>query len=335
MFEKARLKLTAQYVAIIMLVSFSFSAYIFKGVSSDFQKRLAVIEKRLTKEQLPRGWKMQGPVHEFFVKDFDDAKAAFVIMLIYANGMIFILSFAAGYYLAGKTLDPIESAMNKQKRFIADAGHELKTPLTALHTSIEVALRDKKLNLKEARKILKDSLSDVGDLNKLANDLIRLNLYQIGDNFLKEKIDMNKMVASVKKKMSNLAKKRGVRVKYKVNGTSLMANRDSLEKLLIILLDNAIKYTPKGGKVTLSVKKRSRSLVITVEDTGVGIAKRDRRRIFERFFRVDPSRSKIKTDGYGLGLSMAKEIVKLHKGTIRTKSKLGKGSTFTVRLPLS
>lgn len=161
MFTKARIKLTAQYVTIIMLVSFSFSTFLYRSISSDFQRRLNVIEQRLN-EETPRGWRMQKPVHDYFLQDLHDARTGLVLMLIYANGMIFLLSSAAGYYLAGQTLTPIERAMNKQKRFIADAGHELKTPLTALQTSIEVALRDKKLNLKDAKKVLKEGLDDVG-----------------------------------------------------------------------------------------------------------------------------------------------------------------------------
>jgi len=334
MFTKARIKLTSQYVAIIMLVSFSFSVFLYKSISSDFQRRLNVIENRLN-QKAPRGWRIQGPVHEYFLQDLHDARTGLLLMLVYANGMILLLSFAAGYYLAGKTLTPIEKAMNKQKRFIADAGHELKTPLTALHTSIEVALRDKNLNLKEARKVLKSGLDDVEGLNKLANDLIRLNLYQVGNGVSSERVNTKKIMANVRKKISPLAKKRGVRVGYEVKDFNIKANKESLEKLITILLDNAVKYTSKGGKVKLNIRKRSRSAIITIEDSGVGIAKKDKRRIFERFYRVDSSRSKDKVEGYGLGLSMAKQIIELHKGTISVKSKLGKGSTFIVKLPIS
>ena len=334
MFTKARIKLTSQYVTIIMLVSFSFSVFLYRSISSDFQRRLNVIETRLS-QRTPQGWRIQGPVHEYFLQDLDDARAGLLLMLIYANGMILLLSFAAGYYLAGKTLTPIEKTMNKQKRFIADAGHELKTPLTALQTSIEVAMRDKKLSLQEAKKVLREGLDDVNGLNKLANDLIRMSLYQAGNSITREEVSTKNIVADVRKKINPIAKKCGVKVKYEVNGLNINANRESLEKLLTILLDNAVKYTPKKGRVTLAIKKRNRNLIIKVEDSGVGIAKKDIRRIFERLYRVDSSRSKDKVEGYGLGLSMAKQIVELHKGTINVKSKLGKGSIFTVKLPLN
>lgn len=328
------MKLTAQYVAIIMLVSFSFSVFIYKTVSSDFQRRLNVIEKRLS-DEAPRGWRMQGPVHDYFVQDLLDARAGLILVLVYANSMILLLSSAAGYFLAGKTLAPIEKTMNKQKRFIADAGHELKTPLTALQTSIEVALRDRKLNLKDAKKVLKESLDDVGGLNKLANDLIRLTWYQAGNNFTREKVNTKQVVESVRKKINPIAKKREVKVNYEASGISINANKDSLEKLITILMDNAIKYTRKGGSISLSIRKSRKNLMIKVVDTGVGIAKKDLKLIFERFYRADSSRSKLKADGFGLGLSMAKQIVELHKGTIKVKSIVGKGSTFTVKLPLS
>lgn len=332
MFTKARIKLTAQYVAIIMLVSFSFSTFLYKSVSSDFQRRLNIIEKRLN-DEAPRGLKMQGPMHDYFLQDLHDARVGLLLMLVYANGMILLLSSAAGYFLAGKTLEPIEKAMNKQKRFIADAGHELKTPLTALQTSIEVALRDKKLSLKDAKKVLQESLYDVDGLNKLANNLIRLTWYQAGNNFTREEVSMKHLVKNVKKKIDPIAKKRGVKVKYEINGINIKANKASLEKLITILMDNAAKYTKKGGSINLSVRKSRKYLIIKVVDTGVGIAKKDIKHIFERFYRVDSSRSKLKADGYGLGLAMAKQIVELHKGTIKVKSKVGRGSTFTVKLP--
>lgn len=334
MFRQARVKLTAQYVAIIMLVSFSFSSFIYKTVSTDFQRRLNVIERRLS-DNAPRGWHMQGPVHEYFLQDLKDAKYGFLLTLIYANGMIFLMSSAAGYFLAGKTLEPIENAMNEQKRFVADASHELKTPLTALQTSIEVALRDKKLSLKDAKYVLKGNLDDVEGLKKLSNNLLALTTYQQnGDKMIKTKVSVKEVISVAYNKVLPLAKKKNIKVKINTKSYKLKANRESLEKLVTILLDNAVKYTNKGGKINLSASTGRRYLTLKVKDTGVGISKKDLPHIFDRFYQADQSRSKVASEGFGLGLSMAKKVVKLHGGSIKANSKVNKGSTFTVKLPL-
>lgn len=334
MFETARLKLTAWYVLIILLVSFSFSAFIYNGVTLEFQRRLNVIEQRF-RVDTPRGWQMHGPVHEFFVEDLNLARHRVLLMLLYANGVIFVLSAILGNYLAGKALQPIESAMDEQKRFIADASHELKTPLTALMTSIEVALRDKKLNLRGAKSTLKESLDDIECLKDLTSDLLTLTRYQQnGKKIPISKFKLPEALQSAVKQVSPVAKKKGVELKTQFNNLEIKANEESIEKLAVILLDNAIKYTPKGGKVTVATKKLRRFLALAVNDTGVGIPKRDLPHIFERFYRVDQSRTESRVEGFGLGLSVAKKIVDLHNGKISVKSKLGRGSTFIVRLPL-
>jgi two-component system sensor histidine kinase CiaH len=334
MFHSARLKLTAWYLVIIMAVSLSFSALIYRGVSLEFQRRLNVIEGRFNVEP-PRGWRMQGPVHEYFIEDLSAARTRLLFILLYTNGVILVLSAAAGYFLAGRTLAPIEKAMEEQRRFVADASHELKTPLTALQTSVEVALRNKKLNLKAARKALKESLEETASLNRLVNNLLSLARYQTGNNnFIKEEVDIAELVRAARKKIAPLAKEKGIALKLETKSLKLKANYESLEQLITILLDNAVKYTPKSGRVSVSLRKNKKHLIIKIADTGVGIAKKDLPHIFERFYRVDHSRCKSEVAGFGLGLSMAKKIVELHKGKIDVKSSPGKGSTFTVKFPL-
>ena len=334
MFHSARIKLTAWYLAIIMAISLSFSAVFFRGVTLEFQRRLNTIESRFNQER-PLGWRMMGPVHEFFIDDLREAKTRVLFILLYTNGVIFVLSGIAGYFLAGRTLAPIEQAMEEQKRFVADASHELKTPLTALQTSTEVALRNKKLSLKDAKNALKGNLEDLESLKKLTNDLLSLTSFQQNGNKLPlSKIDVGKIVNSAYKKIAPLAKKKNIIVQLDSKKVNIKSNEEILEKLIAILLDNAVKYTPGGGKVFLSVATGQRNLIINVKDTGVGIAKRDIPHIFDRFFRAEASRTKGATDGYGLGLSIAKQIVKLHNGSISVKSTPDKGSTFTVKLPL-
>ena len=334
MFKKARLRLTGWYLLIIMVISISFSAFIYRSVSMEFQRRLGVIETRLHQ----RGMRMSPPDNQTlnFIEDIKEAQKQVFFTLVYTNGVILIISGIAGYFLAGKTLKPIEDAMEDQKRFISDASHELKTPLTAMQTSTEVTLRDKNLKLKDAKHTLKGNLDDIDDLKLLTNNLLELTSYQQnGSNLLFEEVDLKDLVKKTVKKITPLADKKKVKIVTKTEKVAINANKESIKRLISILVDNAIKYTPKNGKISVFVTRKSRYAYVKVKDTGVGIPKKDLPCIFDRFYRSDKSRSKKGSGGYGLGLSIAKRIVDIHKGTIKVDSSPKKGSTFTVKLPIS
>jgi len=334
MFKKARLKLTAFYLAIIMTISLSFSAFIYQSVSSEFQRRLSIIETRLELQQ--RGFHLPPNRDSFFLEDLRLARRQVAFVLVYTNGVIFIFSAIAGYFLAGKTLSPIEAAMEDQKRFIADASHELKTPLTVLQTSTEVTLRTKKLSLSQAKHALRQNLEEIEKLKYLTNSLLSLTHYeQNGSHLTFQSTNLKSLVQKVIKQFTPLTQDKTIHLKTNLKPVTLAVHPESIEKALSILLDNALKYTPPKGTITVTLKKSKKSALISVSDTGIGISKHDLPHIFERFYRADTSRSKFSADGFGLGLSMAKRIVELHHGTIQTKSQPGRGATFTIRLPLN
>lgn len=333
MFTQARIKLTGWYLVVIMVVSLVFSGFIYNGISLELVRRKEMIERRFEIEQpefvLPRG------PRPIILEELESARENVLILLIYANSAIFLFSALLGYFLAGRTLKPIEQALEEQKRFVADASHELKTPLTALQTEIEVALRNRHLSLKEARKVLKNNLEETEDLTKLTGNLLSLTRYQSGKNGLNfTRVNFLSLVNLVLKRIEPLAKKRKITIQKNIANLQIKADRVSLEKLLLILLDNAVKYSPKGKKITLKAKKQSGYLVMKVIDQGMGITKKDLPYIFNRFYQASSSRTRTANDGFGLGLSLAKEIVKMHKGTIKAASNRGKGSVFTVKLPL-
>ncbi len=333
MFKKARLKLTVLYLGIIMTISVSFSFFIYRMVSYELQQRLYAIERRLDLRQ--RGFFPPPGQDRFFIEDLREAETKVLLVLVYTNVVILIFSSVAGYFLAGMTLRPIENAMEDQKRFVADASHELRTPLTALQTSIEVALRDKKIDLDEALFTLKDSLTDVKKLTILTTDLLSLTKYQ--QNGMKEyfeKVDLGSVVSESVKKVAPMIKNKKITLNVDSNKVLLKGSRESLEKLVTILLDNAVKYTSEKGKISVNFKTKGNHVLFTVADTGIGIPKKDVPLVFERFYRSDASRSKVKVSGFGLGLSIAKSIVDMHHGTIGVESEEGKGSTFTVKLPI-
>ena len=341
MFHSARIKLTGWYLLIIMLISVVFSAGIYSVVSRELERGFRRVEMRFRAEELgfppaDQSSKRQKKATYFsLVEDLKAAKKRVTLRLLIVNGIILGVSAAAGYFLAGKTLRPIEKAMNEQKRFIADASHELRTPLTALKTSMEVALRDKKMSVSQAKKLIKSNLDDIDGMQSLADKLLSLANYESNGGSLNfEKISLSETIKSAYRKILPLAKKKGIDVKLRLQECIIEADKTSLEEMMLIFLDNAVKYTPKGGKVAIFTRADKKYAFIKIKDTGIGISKQDIPHIFERFYRADQSRSKNSAQGFGLGLSLAKKIIEIHKGLVKVSSEIGKGTSFTVKLPL-
>lgn len=349
MFKSARLKLTGWYLVIIMLISIFFSALIYLGTVQELERGFRQAELRFRAEELgiPLPQSFSGRPEDlpprlreetprfFFVEDLEATKRRLVLNLLVMNGVILGVSALASYFLAGKTLQPLEEALEEQKRFVADASHEFLTPLTALKTSMEVALRDKKINLKEAKKVIKSNLEDIEGLQSLSTNLLNLAHYQSnGQNLTFKEVDIKELIERVSRKILPLAKEKNIELVMKIRKQTILINEESLEEMMLIFLDNAVKYTPRKGKVLIKTKTDKKYLLIEVKDTGVGIAKKDIPHIFDRFYRVDQSRSKTRVAGFGLGLSLAKRIIEIHKGSVEVVSVVGKGTTFTIKLPL-
>jgi signal transduction histidine kinase len=331
MFTKTRLTLTAWYLLIIMLISLAFSLVIYRGAESELQRSLRIQSIRFQREQgifLPPGIYPQ--INTDLLTELDDR---IKLTLILVNLGILGFSGAAGYFLAGKTLKPIERMLTEQKRFVADASHELRTPLTAMRTEIEVAMRDKKLNLIGAKRLLKSNLEETDKMQKLSNYLLTLSKYQTTNSpFKKEPLDLASIIQTVIDKYTLTASQKNLQLISKARNIMVEANKESLLELINILVDNAIKYSRPKGKIVISTDKTGSSTSFSVHDNGIGIDPFDLPHIFDRFYRADSSRSKSKTDGYGLGLSIAKEIVDHHGGTINVESSLKAGTTFKVKL---
>jgi len=348
MFKSARLKLTGWYLLIIMMISVFFSAVIYLGTVRELGRGFRRAELRLKAEELgiplpgrfsDRPEDLPARLREIsprflFVEDLKTVKERLALNLLMLNGAILLISAGAAYLLAGKTLAPIEEALEEQKKFVADASHELRTPLTALKTSMEVALRDKKLSSPEAKKVIKSNLEDIDGLQSLSNNLLNLaNLQNNGQNFVLENVNFAQVVENACRKILPLAKEKNMKIKVKVKKQNIQANREGLEEMMLIFLDNAVKYTPRSGKVSVFTKSDKKNFFIEIKDTGIGIPKKDLPHIFDRFYRADQSRSKNNVQGFGLGLSLAKRIIGIHRGSVEVASTLGKGTTFTVKFP--
>lgn len=332
-FSSAYLKLTAFYVLIVMTISISFSVALYNISSKELGKGLDRQTGAFQSLQLtPTGFVMPdfGQIRQ---EQIDESNNRLEVNLIYFNILILILSSGLSYFLARRTMQPIEEAMEAQNRFTADASHELRTPLTAMKSEIEVTLRDDDLKLDDAKKLLGSNLEEIGKLESLSNALLKLARYQDEARTKFEEISLEEAATEAYEKVESLANEKLIEFDNVLENIFVRGDRASLVELFVILLDNAIKYSGKKSRIFISIKKEGHAAVVNIKDQGIGIKSSDLPYVFNRFYRADSSRSKEKVDGYGLGLSIAKQIVELHKGTISVSSKPGKGSEFIVKLP--
>ena len=332
-FHSTRIKLTAWYVIISIIITLLFSVVIYLGIATQLDR---IFEFQEFNKQ--NNFRINAPVDSPMPLpppvDPESVKNRILLILIIVNGVVLCVSGGAGYILAGRTLHPIEEMMDEQSRFITDASHELKTPITAIRTEFEVAMLEKNISKEKSEKLIKSSYEEIINLQGLAENLLELTKQQKKRGNLKLKdVSLLEITEAALKKIVPLAKQKHIIINNVVDDYILRGEGQSLVELFVILLDNAVKYSPDHSAVKLASKKTDHHVLITVSDQGVGITEKDRLRIFDRFYRADKSRSK--TVGYGLGLSIAKEIVASHKGSISVESKIGSGTTFTIQLPLS
>ena len=230
----------------------------------------------------------------------------------------------------------LESSFNEQQRFIADASHELRTPLAVLRGETEVALA-KQRNADEYQQSLSLIQEEAERLSRIVEDLFILARQPIDApaTLMRERVSLNEAIKDCARAAQVLATRKGVRLTMESNSSSIDLNGDKelITRMILNLLDNAVKYTPAGGEISLALSRQNGNAEIVVRDTGIGIAETDRQRVFDRFYRVDKARSRA-LGGAGLGLSIVRWIVEIHGGDIHIDSAPGLGSTFTVELPL-
>ncbi len=249
---------------------------------------------------------------------------------------VLALAVAAGvgHFLAGKAIVPLIEAYEKQRQFAADASHELRTPLSVVMASADLLENDPSITSPFLKQVIADVRDEVKKMTKLVSDL--LFVARSDNQALKvkrSKVDIAAFADQTIRLMQPLADKKNISL-IREGEESLTAKLDEqkMKQLLLILVDNAVKYTLEGGKVTVRVQSpASGKIRIEVEDTGIGISKEDKEKIFDRFFRVDKARSR-EMGGNGLGLAIAQEIVNLHDGRINVESELGKGTKFIVTM---
>lgn len=220
------------------------------------------------------------------------------------------------------------------KQFSIDASHELRTPLTIMRGEAELALRSSK-EPEEYRRVLVSNLEENLRLAAIIDNLSTLSMLDLGKHeVLFEEVNVKQMIEDLFEDCKIIAEKKQIDVELqKHDEATIMGDSIRLRQLFLKLIENAIKFTPEKGKVSLAVESHDGVAKIKVQDTGIGIPEGEQTKIFDRFYRVDKARSR-ELGGSGLGLSIAKWVVELHHGKIEVESEVNHGTTFTVFLPL-
>ncbi|MGT2749919.1 sensor histidine kinase [Streptococcus orisasini] len=264
----------------------------------------------------------------------EEANQRYVTIIISVMIVFWLISVIASVYLAKWSRRPILENYEKQKSFVENASHELRTPLAVLQNRLESLFRKPEATILDSSESIASSLEEVRNMRMLTTNLLNLahrddgiepEIAEVKPSFFDDTFKNYAMIARENGKILHITNKVSRQIK---------TDKTLLKQLMTILFDNAVKYTDQEGEIWISVKTTDRSLIFSVADNGQGISETDKKKIFDRFYRVDKARTRQK-GGFGLGLSLAKQIVDSLKGSIIVKDKKPQGVIFEVRLTAS
>ena len=255
-----------------------------------------------------------------------------VIDLAIGIGAMIITVAFVGWLLSGMAIAPIRTSYQQLKQFTADASHELRNPIAVIQTNVQVALADPDEQFQRSQLEVVERLTR--RLGRLVDDLLFLARQESGLVPTKrESTDLSKLLQEIVEEQQAIAQNKSLQLTYSATPTPLIqADPDQLIRLFTNLIANAISYTPTGS-IAIALTTTASQIVITIQDTGIGIPEKDLARIFDRFYRVDPARSR-SAGGSGLGLAIAKIITDHHQGQLALTSQPNQGTTATVTLPI-
>lgn len=329
------LKLTSWYVLILMCISIFFSLAVYNITTRQVHDVLQNQAQLFQRRQFSFSFPFDPANDELLQAQAREIINRVRLTLVFVNAGILIVAGTASYFLAKRTLRPIEKNLEAQRQFTADASHELRTPLTAMKTEIEVALRDKEFPSGEYPALLRSTLEEVERLENLSRNLLHMAQFEEQEKLPKSIIDLSGALSTAQNHLAQHAKIKGITIERRDTPLVVQGDFESLVELLVILLDNAIKYSHENSHIIVSTTQTHKFGQIMIEDEGVGIEEAALPHIFDRFYRSDISRSKAKSDGFGLGLAIAKYIVEKHDGTIEVRSMKDLGTTVIIGIPLA
>jgi len=336
------LRLALSYLAIIMVLSASFSVIFYQTSSTGLHlqftstptsepRRVLILDSA---QPLQTGHdEALDSINSQLQRSIHDIRKQLLQRLIMINAGVLATGVLFSFYLARKTLAPIEAAMEAQSRFSSDASHELRTPITALRVRNEVALYNPDLKLDDAKTIMQDSIDQAIKLEQISEGLLRLS--QNGQMLTKAPVTIEAVTNEAVRQLQEMAQAKDITIHQVMPNITVIADLQSLAQVLTILIDNAVKYSPKNSTIYIEGESEGRYALLRIRDHGPGIGSADLPHIFDRFYRADYARTKHGKHGYGLGLAIAQKLIEQNDGKITVTSVVGQGSTFTVRLPLA
>ena len=335
MFRSATLKLTAWYLIIIMAISLIFSFSIYQINFHEVNVRLENLQRGLIDPKMFPGQNTgainnnaSNPQNRLRLDQSQQASDQMIMALVYVNAIILLAGGFGSYWLARRTLTPIQKAHEAQSRFTSDASHELRTPLATMKAELEVYLRDKNLPIKEARELLESNLEEVDKLIQLSEMLLKMSRLDY-DTLEKTQLDLVQLLPQAMKPYARHRKRFDITTR---KSATTMGNEAAVLELMSILIDNSLKYSPDNSRISIRIFERRTMTGFEIINKGQPIGEDKLPHIFERFFRGDSSRTESNKNGYGLGLAIAKKITDIHHGYIQASS-TEEETVFTFYLP--
>ena len=324
LFASATLRLTGWYLIILAFISLLFSVVVYQVATGEIERRLMRYQDRSVPITLPMP--RDPTLDSFRSSELADSKASVIGVLTYVNIIVLAAGGGISYLLARRTLRPIEEAHEAQARFVSDASHELRTPLAAMTTELEVALQDSSLKKQEMRAILTSNLEEVQRLTKLSSMLLALST----DKSSSLPQQPFAITTSLKQIVQRSEQSKRIILHLPKTAHYAVGNQQAIEELVTILLDNALKYSPPKSSVTIALTEQDNRSVVRVINSGDGIAAEHLPYIFDRLYRADSARTG--SNGYGLGLAMARQISTIHGAGLSVTSIPGATTEFSFSL---
>ncbi len=286
-----------------------------------------------TQNNAPWGYMQMGRA----LRDINEYLNNVKLILLLGLPIAMILVASSSWWLAGLAMQPIYQSYNQIQQFTADAAHELRTPLAATRATVESALRTPHTFNPEAQDILQTIERQNHRLTGLVADLLLLAHMERRTPLRSQLCCLNDIINDLSEELAALAFAAQITLVSEIRAYKplyVVGDEEQLYRLVSNLIINAVQYTLTGGKVTVILARSDHDALVKIQDTGIGIAAKEQKQIFTRFYRVNSDRSRT-SGGAGLGLAIAQAIVQAHHGSLQVHSELGKGSSFTIRLPLT